>query len=356
MTYQDSLVVDAVSHAYNLGPSNWRNKLGEILSRALMEQTQGLYNREDSKPPRERYFGDVTAEDLSGLYFQESDVDFTVYHAVGIFGWHNQGMSPLPKGLKLRDMHPDRVAVYGCVDPLDRDALDEMERQVNELGVDGMKFYPASYRNEQYHRIAFNDGKTGQKFLDKAVDLGVSNVAVHKVIPLVSTPTEMVQVEDIDEVAPSYPELNFEIVHAGFSFLEDSLYLISSHPNVYANLEATHGLMYSDPHYFGESMGKMIKWAGPDKLLMATGTLSHPQAVVEDFWDYQIPDELQSKHNLPAITDEMKKKILGRNAARVLGKDPDKLQKKLGDHPAPTPDERPQPWSSFSIKEPAAGD
>jgi len=70
-------------------------------------------------------------------------------------------------------------------------------------------------------------------------------------------------------------------------------------------------------------MGKLLKYVGEDNILWGTDCIwtGSPQAQIESFWAFQIGPDLQEKHGYPALTDDIKRKILGRNAARVYGVD-----------------------------------
>jgi predicted TIM-barrel fold metal-dependent hydrolase len=45
-------------------------------------------------------------------------------------------------------------------------------------------------------------------------------------------------VDDI-EIAGMFPQVNFEVLHPGFAFVEETAWLFARYPNVYVNLEWT---------------------------------------------------------------------------------------------------------------------
>jgi len=47
-----------------------------------------------------------------------------------------------------------------------------------------------------------------------------------------------------------------------------------------------------------------------------------PQPQLMAFRAFQISEELQARHGYPALTDEVKRKVLGLNAASLFGVDP----------------------------------
>ena len=74
-----------------------------------------------------------------------------------------------------------------------------------------------------------------------AEQLGVKVVAVHKSIPMGNAPTAPFRPDDIESPAADFPDLNFEIVHGGFTFVEETAFQLARFPNIYVNLEATYG-------------------------------------------------------------------------------------------------------------------
>lgn len=351
MTYAGNLVVDSVSHVYNFDESNLIGTLGRNFVESTFHHSQ-LYQPDEYHMSEEQFFKQHDPEELSRVLFVESDVDFTVHHSLPIIDFFRDGMAGSENGLEIRERNPDRVAIYESINPLSDGAMEQMEYAVNELDSDGVKLYPARYRNGQDLRVALNDN-TARPVLDEAVNLGIETVAVHKALPIGPTRTDFYRIDDIDDVADDYPDLNFEIVHAGLAFLEETVYLMAKHPNVFANFEITGSLLLVQPRKFAKVLGEMLLWAGPDRILFASGcVLTHPQPIIEAFWDFQFPDEVQAQYGYPELTDEMKRKILGENALRMLGKDPDQVRHDIEgdewDTEKANLDERPEPWSSVS--------
>lgn len=351
MTYKGNLVVDSVSHAYHFGEANLIGERGRNFVESTYHHTK-LYQPDEYYMDEAQFFKEHDPEELARVLFLESDVDYTVHHSLPIIDFFRDGMAGSEKGIELREQNPNRVAIYEAINPLSDGAMEAMEHAVNELDADGIKLYPARYRNGEDLRVAVNDN-TARPVLDKAVELGIQNIAIHKALPIGPTRTDFYRVDDVDDVADDYPELNFEIVHAGLAFLEETVYLMAKHPNVYANFEITGSLLLVQPRKFAKVLGEMLLWAGPDRILFASGcVLTHPQPIIEAFWDFQFSEEMQEEYGYPRLTDEMKRKILGKNALRMLGMDPDQVRRDVTDDEWTERkndlDERPEPWSSIS--------
>jgi predicted TIM-barrel fold metal-dependent hydrolase len=320
-------IVDAVIHGYNWLPDNYRVPL----SRSFAEASHRLHSRMSDDRHRlsqDDYLVDWRAEPLAELMFAESDTDFAIYHAVPLDDYYHDGLIALEKGIAMRDAHPNRVALYANVNPLDGvRALEAVEHYGRDLKVDGIKFYPVRYHSGNSLRIAFDDRKLMFPFFEKAMEVGIPTVAVHKAIPFGRTAQKYYRVDDIDEAASAFPELNFEVVHAGMAFIEETAYLLARYPNVWANLEVTSTLIVNQPRRFAEVLGQLLYWGGPDRILFATGAhFVHPQPVIDAFRAFQMPEDMVAGYGYPRLDDEIKAKILGLNALRMLGLNADRLR------------------------------
>lgn len=356
--HDGNIVVDAVSHVYDMSDSNIRGGSGRDFADSTFHHTH-LYQPESYYMDEAKWYKEHTAEELSRVLFVESDVDYTIHHSLPIVDFWEDGMVATEKGRQMKELTPHRVSLYEAVNPLSDGCMEHMEWAVNELGANGIKLYPARYRNGQDLRIALNDNDSARPVLEKAAELDVDTVAVHKSLPIGPTATDFYKVDDVDDVADEFPDLNIEIVHAGLSFLEDATYLLAKHPNVYANFEITASLALVQPRKFAKVLGELLLWAGPDRIIFASGcVLTHPQPIIEAIWNFEFPEDMKQGYGYPELTDEIKRKILGENALRMLGKDPDKLlsdiegdrwdqeRAELGGHA--------EPWSSISPVETSA--
>ncbi len=78
-------------------------------------------------------------------------------------------------------------------------------------------------------------------------------------------------------------------------------------------------------------LGQMIQVAGADHILWGTDSIwnGSPQSQIERLRRMKIADDLIEKYNYPELTDEVKDQILGLNAARLFGVDPDAARKAI---------------------------
>jgi hypothetical protein len=76
--------------------------------------------------------------------------------------------------------------------------------------------------------------------------------------------------------------------------------------------------IHTRPRYFAQIIGELLYWLDEDRILFGSDyAIWQPKWLVEKFVDFQIPEDLQSE--LGVLTTDVKKKILGLNAARLYG-------------------------------------
>jgi predicted TIM-barrel fold metal-dependent hydrolase len=328
----NSLVVDGVVHAYNWIEPNWNSEWAPVFSEAGYGFHYMCSPNDEYMLTKEEFQVDWQVEQLEQVLFAESGVDIAVYHSVPLHDHYKDGLSALEKGVEFQKRNPHRVLVYGNANPLEGQlALDEVERQVSEYGISGMKLYPARYYKGRSLPVRLDDPQTSYPLIEKCLELGVNVIGVHKAQPLGPTPSACYGVGDIDLAAAAYPEMRFEVVHAGFAWLEETCLLLRF-PNVYVNLELTSALVMKHPRKFAEALSAFMYWGGEDRTIFATGcTFCHPQPVIEGLMDFQTPEDMQQGYNYPEITPEAKRKVLGENFLRLHGIDEADLRERIKD-------------------------
>ncbi len=76
-----------------------------------------------------------------------------------------------------------------------------------------------------------------------------------------------------------------------------------------------------DPTQAAHVLGKVLLAVGPDRVLWGTDSLWYgsPQDQIQAFRAFEISTELQERYGYPALTPEVKRKILGENAMALYG-------------------------------------
>jgi predicted TIM-barrel fold metal-dependent hydrolase len=187
------------------------------------------------------------------------------------------------------------------------------------------------------------DDDVGNSFLAHCEELGVPIVCAHKGLSGLA-PTG--SPEDVGPAAAAFPGISLLIYHSGYEvargddeegpYSEDVAHLgtnrlvcslsragIEPGRNVYAELGSTWAMLVRRPREAAHVLGKLLVAVGEDRVLWGTDSVWYgaPQPLIDAFRAFQIPEALCERHGYPPLTREIKRKILGENAAQVYGID-----------------------------------
>jgi predicted TIM-barrel fold metal-dependent hydrolase len=325
----NDIVVDAVGHCYNFDPSNYADPLAVGFSQGSLGFHGLLTPPGPYVQDADSYLVDWSAEDLENVYKYETDVDVVCYHGVPLDDYFHDGFVDFKKGVEMRERNPGRVFLFGPINPLETNHAIEAIDRYADLGCVGLKLYPARYFNGRSIPVRLDDTDYAVPIIERALEKGITTVAVHKAMPFGGTALAEYRVDDVDFAAAMYPEMRFEIVHAGYAFLEDTFMQLGRFPNVYANLECTASLAAVRPRRFAEIIGNMLYVGGADRILFATGCcLVHPQPAIDALMSFEMPQDMLDD-GLPDLTMETKKKILGGNFLKMHDIDETKLRSEI---------------------------
>lgn len=350
----DVFILDSTVHGYNtlpenLVPSRFKERVGAQLANVLWEGHRRLIppNEPQWALPLERFRRGHDPDLLGRALFAESQTDVCIYHGVPLWGIFHDGGSPLQVGRAMRERWPNRVALYGPVSPWQPDALDVIDRLVEEDQVIGIKLYPQDLVDGELHSYRLDDAEVAYPIIERARKRGVRIIAMHKAVPQGQVPSEPYQITDVASAAVAFPDMTFEIVHGGAAYLEETAWQLQRFPNVTVNLEASAAiLMLRSPRRFAELIGELLIVGGGDRIFWSSGcTARHPRPFIEMFWKFQIPEDMREGYGYPELTEETKRNILGLNHARVLGWDVPALRKRLREDEFGRLRELAPPWS-----------
>jgi len=319
----DAFVFDCVAHVFNFDPKNAFGQPGLMFDNHLYAFHNALTPDDQPKLPPEEFLRQWTPSDIRKMVFEESDTDMLVAMPLPLTDLFRDGLSPWETCAELASRDPNRTVFWGSVNPLEgRKALDEMERQVGEFGARAFKFYNVRYDFGSPYPWRMDDPNIAFPIFEKARDLGVNLIGVHKGVPLGPQPIEHTQTWDMDGAAANFPDINFVIFHVGLPFLDETCWQLIRYPNLYASIAATINFVVRAPRMFAEIIGKLLFWCGEDKIIYGSeAPLFHPQWALRAFKDFQIPEDLCAGYGYPQLTDQAKRKILGENLLRLHGMD-----------------------------------
>jgi uncharacterized protein len=194
----------------------------------------------------------------------------------------------------------------------------------------------------------------GIPFIERARELGVRNICIHKGLLFSGFPEKLGRCADVGRAAKLYPDMNFIIYHSGYEAgtteraydrararrgvdslirsVEDNG--IARNANVYAELGSTWRFVMRDPTTAAHLLGKLLKHIGEDNVLWGTDSIWYgsPQDQIQAFRSFQIAPKLVDAHGYPELTPALKQKVFGLNGARVYGVDvPERRRKTEAD-------------------------
>ncbi|MGH8924703.1 MAG: amidohydrolase family protein [Acidimicrobiia bacterium] len=216
--------------------------------------------------------------------------------------------------------------------------LDEMERTVGEFDIAGWKtftHFPSGWYLDNHDPDL---PQVAGQFLDKIERLGKPVLCIHKGLAGGSRIGSPV---DVGPAAKAHPGVKFVIYHSGFEVrtsegpyteetagvgvnrLVDSLRRAGVGPgeNVYAEMGSTWWHVMRRPEEAAHVLGKLLVAVGENNLLWGTDSIFYgsPQGQIDALRAFEISAEFQERFGYPALTREVKRKILGENACRLYG-------------------------------------
>lgn len=285
------------------------------------------------------YMGCLGAESFIKDVFLDSDTDLMALSFIP----SNRADEPISieEADKTRQMVEElegdqRLLLHGRCNPNQPGDLDLMDELAEKWGVVAWKCYTQYGPNNK--GFFLSDEDTGIPYIEKARNLGVRNICVHKGIPFGRDSYEHSLCDDIGVVARAYPDVNFLIYHSGYVPGQpegpydpdrnegvDSLIKsvvdneVPPNSNVYAELGSTWRFLSTrDPESAAHALGKMFRYIGEDNVLWGTDSVWYgsPQDQIQAFRAFQIAPELREEHGYPEITPELRAKVFGLNACK----------------------------------------
>ncbi len=205
-----------------------------------------------------------------------------------------------------------------------------------------------------------DDAEIGMPFLERARALGPRIVCAHKGLggPVPDASVAAASPRDVGPAAAAFGELMFVVYHSGYerdphgeegafdpvmpSGVDRLIASCLAHGvgptgNVYAELGSTWFLMLRRPREAAHVLGKLLAHFGPARVLWGTDSTWYgsPQPLIDAFRAFRIPERMQEEFGYPPLTDAVKERILGTNAAELYGVDPPSLPAYPGPQLAP---------------------
>jgi len=241
-----------------------------------------------------------------------------------------------------------RLMLHGRVNPNQAGDVERMDSLANDWGVSAWKTYTQFGPGGGYW-LTDDDGL---EMIEKARDLGVKVICIHKGLPLSEEGYEYSTCRDVGAAAKQFPDVTFIIYHSGYvagqpesafepgagrDGIDTLIQSLVDHDlgpgsNVYAELGSTWRFLMREPDHAAHAMGKLLKYVGEDNVLWGTDSIWYgsPQDQIQAFRSFQIAEPLREAHGYPEITPELRAKVFGLNATKPYGISAEEVKLRAG--------------------------
>jgi hypothetical protein len=226
--------------------------------------------------------------------------------------------------------------------------LEGMQRVKEQFGVGAWKCYtpwgPQNVVGSTPGGFWLDDQATGIPFIERGRQLGVKVFCCHKGLPLPGFNPNYTSPRDVGIVAKRFPDCHFVIYHSAYQqggaltegpYVEGNTQGVNSlitalkaagvgpNQNVYGELGTTWRDLMTRPTEAAHVIGKLLLHLGENNVVWGTDSIWYgsPQPQIQAFLSFQISTQFQQQYGYPALTNEIKRKILGLNSARIYGID-----------------------------------
>ena len=144
-----TFVLDAHTGYWDASAENVKNRFGD----AFIETFYAFHNGFNPPDPKwtmdyERTFRKVDPDWYLEEMFVKGSADMAVLSTQVLMDFYHTGFVNPERNAELAKRAPERIIPLGGVDPRAPNALEEVERQISDLGMRGFKWYTAEWRGE----------------------------------------------------------------------------------------------------------------------------------------------------------------------------------------------------------------
>jgi len=209
---------------------------------------------------------------------------------------------------------PEHLIGFASVNPAyqgPQAAVEELERSVVELGLSGVKLYP------MYQHWLANDPEIAFPVYAKAQDLQIP-VMIHQAgSTRIDARLELGRPALLDDIGRTFRDLRVIVAHLGWPWVDEALFLLTKHPNFYAELS------YLIASISRRDLFLLLSRCEPmfvplEKLFFGTdypGFLYDPVSLKDKLLSV---NEEAAACSIPSIPNDKLDGIMGPNVARVL--------------------------------------
>ena len=202
--------------------------------------------------------------------------------------------------------HDGRVIGFMSVHPDDPNALGEIDRCANELGLRGIKL------GLNYQRAALL-GERAFAIYRRAEQLRLPILFHMGTSPVRDAPLEEAYPLYVDRIAIACPDLKIIMAHMGHPWFQDTIVVIRKHPNVYADISA----LFLRPWSMYNGLRLATEWSVLYKLLLGSDyPVATPAETIEG--TLRVNAILEGT-KLPRVPEDELEEIIHRDSLHLLG-------------------------------------
>lgn len=202
--------------------------------------------------------------------------------------------------------NPTKFIGFMALDPADPGAVEEMEYCSGQLGLKGIKVYPAMAH------IDVGDRRWAP-FFARAQQLGLPILFHFGASPFPGALLKYSQPLLVDELAASFPELHVIIAHLGHPWQRETILMLRKHRNVYSDISG----LWKRPWEGYNALVRCQEWGVTHKLLFGSdfpiwtpaAAIDGIKAVIERFGKTGV---------LPDIPAGLVEEILHRDVLKMM--------------------------------------
>ena len=270
---------------------------------------------------------DMNVENYGKMLLEGSDTDIGVFNPFGFReDYGGKDMVPIEYQAQVKKNWPSQtIMLAGGLTPNQgvSETLDRLEMYVKDYKVSGLKLY--TFDSTKAKGWWFDDEERAYPIWEKCRELGIKNIGCHKGIPFGQFMARYAHAEDFDKACDDFLDLNFIAFHSAWPYHGELAALKGFKPqrnNMFSEVGSTFAAtVTSRPVECAHVIGTLVRDLGADYVMWGTDSLlwGNPQWQIDAFRRFRIPDELIDGYGYPQLTDEVKTKIFGGNAARLWG-------------------------------------
>ena len=268
---------------------------------------------------------DMTPANFGKMILEGSDTSVAIFNPFGFReDYGGKDMIPIEEQAEVKRQWPDRTAMLGGGLTPNQGltvTLERLQMFVEKYKIAGLKLY--TFDSTSKRGWWFDDQKLAYPIWERCRKLGIKNIGCHKGIPFGQFMARYAHPEDLDAAADDFRDLNFIAYHSAWPYHVELAALKGFKPqrtNLYCEIGSTFAAtVTARPLECAHVLGTLLRDLGADYVMWGTDSLlwGNPQWQIDAFRKFQIPDQLVEGHGYPKLTDEIKAKVFGLNAARA---------------------------------------